>query len=169
MIKFLAGVVLGLVLACFAVYLFVGLGGINMATASKPFLFERGLAHRALVVSIGKAANDTSPVAADEATFAAGAKIYQENCAGCHGTYGKEPSPFSKQVYPHTPPLLPPSKGVTDDPVGRTHWVVKSGIRFSAMPSFGEQLSETELWQVSEMLQHADKLPPAIQEQLRAK
>jgi hypothetical protein len=37
------------------------------------------------------------------------------------------------------------------------------------MPSFGEQLSETELWQVSEMLQHADKLPPAIQEQLRAK
>jgi hypothetical protein len=54
---------------------------------------------------------------------------------------------LSKLMYPHIPPLLPPSKGVTDDAVGETHWVVKNGIRFSGMPSFGTKLSETELWQ----------------------
>jgi mono/diheme cytochrome c family protein len=169
MIKFLLGIVIGICFACFGAYLFVALGGVNMATASKPFLFERRLAHRALAVSIGKAADDKSPVAADEATFVAGAKIYEQNCAGCHGAYGKEPSPFSKRVYPHIPPLLPPSKGVTDDPVGETHWVVENGIRFSAMPSFAGKLSETELWQVSEMLHSADSLPPAVQDQLRGK
>ncbi len=35
---------------------------------------------------------------------------------------------------------MPPSHGVTDDPVGETHWVVKNGIRFSAMPSFGARV-----------------------------
>ena len=63
--------------------------------------------------------------------------------------------------------LLPPSKGVTDDAVGETHWVVKNGIRFSGMPSFGTKLSETELWQVSRLLHNADKLPQSVQDALR--
>jgi hypothetical protein len=29
------------------------------------------------------------------------------------------------------------------------------------MPGFGEMLSDNEMWQVSEMLARADKLPPA--------
>ena len=50
--------------------------------------------------------------------------------------------------------------GVTDDPVGATHWVVTNGIRFSAMPSFEGTLTDNELWQVSQFLKNADKLPP---------
>ena len=39
---------------------------------------------------------------------------------------------MSKRFYPRPPQLLHPGEGVTDDPVGATHWVVKNGIRFSA-------------------------------------
>ncbi len=57
--------------------------------------------------------------------------------------------------------LLP--KGVTDDEVGETHWVVKNGIRFSAMPSFESKLTDTQIWQVSLLLRNADKLPASLQ------
>ena len=67
------------------------------------------------------------------------------------------------------PQLLPPGKGVTDDPVGSTHWVVKNGIRFSAMPSFEAKLTDQEIWQVSLFLHSADKLPPTVQEAFRQK
>ena len=88
---------------------------------------------------------------------------------GCHGSYGQGPTAMSKRMYPHIPPLLPPAKGVADDPVGETHWVLKHGIRFSGMPSFGTKLSDTELWQVTELLQNADKLPASVQQALQGK
>jgi mono/diheme cytochrome c family protein len=57
---------------------------------------------------------------------------------------------------------------VTDDPVGETYWVVKNGIRFSAMPSFGSKLSDTEMWQVTLLLRNADKLSAPVQDALRS-
>ncbi len=74
---------------------------------------------------------------------------------------------MAKRFYPHVPQLLPPGKGVIHDPVGVTHWVVKNGIRFSAMPSFEGKLTDPESWQVSLFLHDADKLPPPVQEVLR--
>jgi mono/diheme cytochrome c family protein len=56
---------------------------------------------------------------------------------------------------------------VTDDPVGTTHWVVKNGIRFSAMPAFEGKLTDAEIWQVSLLLLNADKLSLPVQEVLR--
>jgi mono/diheme cytochrome c family protein len=48
---------------------------------------------------------------------------------------------------------------VTDDPPGRIYWKVENGIRLTGMPGFKDMLTPTQMWQVSQMLQHADKLP----------
>jgi mono/diheme cytochrome c family protein len=48
---------------------------------------------------------------------------------------------------------------VTDDPVGVTYWKVSNGIRLTGMPAFGETLGSTQVWQISQMLKNADKLP----------
>jgi mono/diheme cytochrome c family protein len=45
--------------------------------------------------------------------------------------------------------------------------VVKNGIRFSAMPSFNQKLSDSEIWQVSLLLQNDNKLPNSVQDSLR--
>jgi thiosulfate dehydrogenase len=167
MIKFFGGVLSGICLVLLAGYLIITGGAFPMSTSAGPLPLERLLAHKAISAAIGKAGDEKSPLPADEANLLAGARIYQENgCQGCHGKLDGPPSKMAKRFYPHAPALMPPSHGVTDDPVGETHWVVKNGIRFSAMPSFGEKLSDEEIWQVSLLLQQADKLPAPVRETL---
>ncbi len=167
MIKFLFGIIVGIGLLLLAGYFFVVRGGLFMGTSGGPLPMERLLAHKAIDASIGKSAQDESPLPADEINLLAGAKIYQQNCAVCHGKLDQAAPPMSKKFYPHVPGLLPPGTGVTDDPVGTTHWVVKNGIRFSGMPSFDGTLTDNELWQVSQFLLNADKLPAPVQDALR--
>jgi mono/diheme cytochrome c family protein len=52
---------------------------------------------------------------------------------------------------------------VTDDPEGVTYWKVTNGIRLSGMPGFGGTLSDTERWQVTMLVAHADKLSRAVE------
>lgn len=165
MIKFFLGVVVGIGLVVAAGYFFVTRGGIFMGTDTKPLPMEETIAGAAIIASIGKSAKDPSPLPADEANLLAGAKTYMQACAGCHGRMDQASS-GAKGFYPHPPQLLPPGDGVNDDPVGATHWVVKNGIRFSAMPSFNQKLSDSEIWQVSLLLRNADKLPNSVQDSL---
>jgi mono/diheme cytochrome c family protein len=168
MMKFLFGLVFGIGLLVLAGYFFVTRGGMSMATKSGPLPMERFIAHKALAASIGQSSGDQSPLPADETNLLAGARVYQQNdCFVCHGRLDQPAPEVAKRLYPHAPQLLPPSEGVTDDPVGTTHWVVKNGIRFSAMPGFDGKLTDTEIWQVSQLLRNADKLPPSVQDSLR--
>ncbi len=168
MIKFLIGLVVGICLLLLAGYLFATRGGISLATKGDPLPMERFVVSKALDASIGPSSRDQSPLPADETNLLAGARVYQQNaCIMCHGQLDQPASDFAKRFYPHAPQLLPPAEGVTDDPVGATHWVVTNGIRFSAMPAFDGKLTDTEIWQVSLLLRNANKLPPPVQEVLR--
>jgi mono/diheme cytochrome c family protein len=166
MIKFFLGIVVGIGLVLLAGYLFATRGGIFMGTDTKPLPMEERIAGAAITASIGKSANDQSPLPADETNLLAGAKIYMNACVGCHGKLDQASS-GAKGFYPLPPDLLPPAAGVTDDPVGATHWVVKNGIRFSAMPRFDKKLSDSEIWQVSLLLQNANKLSDSVKDSLR--
>ena len=168
MIKFLFGLIVGIGLLLLGGYLFATRGSLFMGTKGGPLPMERSLAHKALSASIGQSSQDQSPFPTDETNLLAGARVYQQNdCFMCHGRLDQPASDISKRFYPHAPQLLPPSKGVPDDPVGTTHWVVKNGIRFSAMPAFEGKLTDAEIWQVSLLLLNADKLPLPVQEVLR--
>ncbi len=103
-----------------------------------------------------------------EANLTAGAKIYRAHCDVCHGEPGqKQPGPIARGMFPRPPQLMPPHKGVTDDPVGETHWKVKNGIRLTGMPGFEGALDDTALWQVSLLLLKADQLPESAKAALR--
>ncbi|HEY4270546.1 MAG TPA: cytochrome c [Candidatus Udaeobacter sp.] len=165
MVKFLLGLVIGAGLLLLAGYLFAT-RVVYMGTKGGPLPMEQFIANKAIEASIGKSSHDPSPLQADETNLLAGAKIYMQACAGCHGRLDQASS-GAKGFYPLPPHLLPPGTGVTDDPVGAIHWIVENGIRFSAMPSFNQKLSDSEIWQVSLLLRNADKLPNSVQDSLR--
>jgi mono/diheme cytochrome c family protein len=134
-----------------------------VATKGKPLPFERFLAHVALDAAVDREADKTSPIEATEANLAAGAKIYKAQCMVCHGSPDRAPTAIALGMYPKPPPLVrSDKKGVTDDSAGETYWKAKNGIRLTGMPGFGDSLSETELWQVSLLLQHAHELPSSV-------
>ena len=148
-------------------FLFLTHGGMPVSTKGGPMPFERLIAKAALHSAIGSGAEQPAPIAADETNLVAGAHVYHEQCAVCHGNWGLPPSAVAKGMFPPPPQLLPPKKGVTDDPVGETYWKVKNGIRLTGMPGYGDSLSETEMWQVSLLLLSAHELPRAAQDALR--
>ena len=164
---FLAGLVVGIAALLAAAYLFVISGGMPVATTGNPLPLEKLLARKALHAAIGNEDEKPSPLPADEPNLLAGARIYQAQCAVCHGQLGRPESAIAKGMFPHPPQLLPPKKGVTDDSVGETYWKVKNGIRLTGMPGYVNSLKDTELWQVSLLLLHADKLPEPVQQFLR--
>jgi thiosulfate dehydrogenase len=165
--KILAGIVIGICLPFVAGYLYVISGRMPVATKGPPLPFEKFLARKAQHAAIDPEAGKPSPLPADEPNLLAGARVYQVQCAVCHGRLGQPESTIAQGMFPSPPQLLPPKKGVTDDEVGETYWKVKNGIRLTGMPGYGDSLSDSEMWQVSLLLLHADKLPDSVQKLLR--
>lgn len=160
--KFILGLIVGLLLPVVGGYLFIKMGMMPMAASgATPLPMEETVARMALAAQVKKTADKTSPVAADEANLTQGAHVYVENCSFCHGLPNQKPTNAAKGMFPLPPQLFNKDEMVTDDPVGVTYWKVNNGIRLTGMPGFTEMLSDTQIWQVSQMLKNADKLPAA--------
>lgn len=164
--KFIAGLIVGIILIPISVYFYFRFGYAPVATASSPIPFERTLAKLGLNARIKKDAPKNAPFQATEADMQNGAHLYREHCAICHGVMDGQKTPTGKGMYPPPPELLK-GKGVSDDPPGETYWKVNHGIRLTGMPAYGQSLSEKELWQISLMLAGSDKLSPDVQALLK--
>jgi thiosulfate dehydrogenase len=155
---FLLGLVLGIVLLSVSVWTYFLSGSAPVATDARPMPMEKYLAKKALHAVLDREMPKAVPLEANEANFLAGAHIYIDNCAVCHGLPGRPVTAIAHGMFPKPPELLH-GKGVTDDTAGETYWKVLNGIRLTGMPGFRGSLSETQAWQVSIMLARADKLP----------
>jgi thiosulfate dehydrogenase len=164
--RILLGIILGIILVAVAVLAWLHFGHVPVAVTDPPLPQERAITQQALGARIDRELIKTPPIQPDEPTFVAGAQIYRDQCAACHGLHGK-PSSFAAHMYPDAPPLWEKHHngavvGVSDDPPGETYWKVSNGIRLTGMPAFKDVLSDTQMWQVSLLLANADKpLPPA--------
>jgi thiosulfate dehydrogenase len=91
---FLVGVLLGLLALPVAGFLYFKLGNPPVATADPSLPFERQIVSVPLNARIHREEPKSVPIPADAAAFAAGAGIYQMQCAACHGLPGR-PCQFS--------------------------------------------------------------------------
>jgi thiosulfate dehydrogenase len=162
------GSILTLVVLAAGAWCYFGFGLAPVATASPPMPFEKLLANRALHAAIAKVADKPSPVDASEPNLIGGATVYRRDCAVCHGLPGQALTDIAKGMFPK-PPQLFHGKGVTDDPVSETFWKVQNGIRLTGMPGFQGSLTEDQMWQVSQLLAHADKIPDTVRNELNRK
>lgn len=163
--RILFGFIIGLVCIPGAFLFWLHNSPLPVAVSDKPLPYEDEITAKVLQSRINKELLQIPPLQPDDLTLVAGAHIYRDKCAVCHGYRGK-PSTLGENMYPAAPPLWEkqqngPVVGVSNDLPGATYWKVANGIRLSGMPGFRTQLNDTEIWQVSLLLSNANKpLPP---------
>ncbi|MBF6024869.1 c-type cytochrome [Lysobacter niastensis] len=89
----------------------------------------------------------------DPARIRQGAGNYDAMCTGCHLTPGMGETEMSKGLYPAPPDL-------TKERVDAAHafWVIKHGIKASAMPAWGKSMDDAYIWNMAAFLQQLPKL-----------
>jgi thiosulfate dehydrogenase len=161
--KVLLGFVLGIVVVIAAVAIYFRWGSPPVATADKPFPFEKAIVKVPLQARIASQVQQP-PFGVGEDVYEGGAKVYREQCASCHGTPGHDVA-FAKHMYPTAPQLWKKHAkgnvvGVSDDEPGETYWKIANGIRLTGMPAFNHVLTDTQVWQVTLLLKNADQQLP---------
>src|SRR5690242_6179004 len=104
--QFILGIIAALLFIVVFGYAYLALGLAPVATSAPPLPFEKKITRIALNAHIDKEAPKSSPVPASEAAYAAGAKIYREHCAVCHGLPGQEQTAIAKGEFPPPPELF---------------------------------------------------------------
>ena len=105
--RVLLGIVLGVLLVPVVVLAWFKFGKVPVAVADAPFPQERLITGVPLHARIDKEMPKASPLQPNEDTLVAGAQIYRDQCAACHGFHGK-PSSFGAHMFPDAPPLWEP-------------------------------------------------------------
>ena len=91
----------------------------------------------------------------------AGAGLYQEMCTGCHLGPGIEPSELSQGLYPPAPDLAK----TRDRSAAQQFWIIKHGVKLSAMPAWGKTHSDQLIW---DMVAFIHQLPKMSTDQYKA-
>lgn len=143
---------------------YLRVGAPPVAVTDPAFPYEKAIVHVPLEARIDREMPKSSPLEATPANLVAGAAVYKQQCAFCHGLPGA-PSAIAQHMYPPTPQLWQAHGGgvvgVSDDPAGETYWKVKNGIRLAGMPAYADLLSEAQMWQVTLLVKSADQPLPA--------
>ena len=140
-------VVLGALVAVGVSY--TGLPDITAANPDNPAvgwwlhnIYEHGLDRGAASVTVP--ADLVTPEA-----VRAGAKLYASECVYCHGAPGEEVTALAKGLNPPAPVLLAARR---HNVPGETFWVVRNGVRMSAMPAWGKSYDDKQIWSVAAFL-----------------
>ncbi|MBI1762210.1 MAG: cytochrome c [Acidobacteria bacterium] len=122
------------------------LGSVPVNADQQPTALEARLLGLAVHASVARRAQQQpNPVLSTEGGLTTGAEIYTHMCAKCHGQPNAGPSIYGASFYPPAPQLTSHPPQYTEAEI---FWIVKHGIRNTAMPAWGRQLSDEDIWQV---------------------
>jgi mono/diheme cytochrome c family protein len=97
----------------------------------------------------------------DPEKIAAGAQHYAALCVGCHLAPGVTKSAIRPGLYPRPPNLA--QEDLHDG--RRAFWIIKHGIKMSAMPAWSKTLDDEAIWDVVSFVR---KMPDMTPETYRA-
>ena len=117
-------------------------------------LRDRSIARHARAVSVPNDLNSPKRIAA-------GAALYDEMCTACHLGPGVERSELSQGLYPSAPEL---AEGDDLSPAEQ-FWVIKHGVKLTAMPAWGKTHDDQLIW---DMVAFVRQMPKLNAQQYRA-
>jgi mono/diheme cytochrome c family protein len=142
----LLSIILTLVVLVIAglIYIYAGIFDPSQTTPHKPL--TQWIINKTLFTAIEKRMKDITVPETDTATFAAGARHYNEMCAVCHGAPGVDPSEFIEGLNPRPPRILRPEDIV---PTAEAFWIIKNGIKMTSMPAFSPTHNDDDIWAIT--------------------
>jgi len=138
---------LAIVLAVAATIFFFG-GFFNVAASQPDPDIVNWVLAKVRMASISRHADGNVPVGLENPDIVrAGARAFAvRGCANCHGAPGVNWQKFSEGLQPDPPDL---KDVVKEREPNELFWVVKNGIKMTAMPSFGAIGAEdNEIWSI---------------------
>lgn len=157
--RFLYGGLTALVGASLVAMLFgilmIKMGLVPISADAVPSSLERKIFSLAVRASVARRSSGQPGVAAasTDDDLAAGAEIYKEMCAQCHGHLNGRASVLGASFYPPAPQL--PGHG-TSYTEAEVIWIVKHGIRNTSMPAWRNLLSDENIRQVAAFVKRMD-------------
>ena len=117
-------------------------------------LRDRSIAARAGTIAV--------PDMKDAEKIGAGAQRYATLCVGCHLAPGVTKSDLRPGLYPHPPNLA------QEDPrdAQKAFWIIKHGIKMSAMPAWGKSLDDAAIWDLVAFVRQLPAMTPEAYQQL---
>ncbi len=154
--RFLTGVVVALLTEAAVGLVVIGSGTAPVSADRAPSALETrllGVALRASVARNAAGEREPPPPSADDLT--AGAEIYTEMCARCHGGSKADASTLGASFYPPAPSLNGRASAYSEREL---FWIIKHGIRNTGMPAWGSLLSDDDIHQVAAVVKRFDRL-----------
>jgi mono/diheme cytochrome c family protein len=115
---------------------------------------QRSIAVRAQSIVVPRDLSDASRISR-------GAGLYADMCTGCHLAPGMERTEISQGLYPPAPELA----RVASRSAKEQFWIIKHGVKLTAMAAWGHTHSDDLIW---DMVAFVQKLPRLTPEQYQA-
>ena len=139
----------------------VKMGYVNFSADQAPGVVEERLAMSAMDASLDRRIpQQKNPIEPTEDNLVAGAKLYLDHCAGCHGVPSNPSSKFAQSFYPTVPEFFADAPDMSEN---ENFYVIQHGVRWTGMPAWNKTLTDLQIWQIVTFLSHIQKLPPAAQ------
>lgn len=142
---FLAGVLAAGVAAAGGGLLLAAAGVIPVAASSGHWRWAAWFLHFTMQRSVATYAREVAPATlTDPAMIQLGAAHFGNACAPCHGGIDSQPLLPQKM----TPPAPRLAALIGQWQPSELHWIVKHGIRYSAMPAWPTEARDDDIWPV---------------------
>ena len=161
---FVTGVVLTLLALLVGGYFYATTGRFDTrAVGNAPSTFEVHTAMKSLDEWVdAHAPKQANPFQPTMNNIMDGSMTYDKNCAGCHGSLKQPISPMRANYYPPVPQLM---SGTPDDPDGNLFYIIKYGVRYTAMPGWDGVLSDDDIWKTVVFIKNSGQMKDNSQQQ----
>lgn len=154
---FILGIIFTLLMIVIGVFWFAKSGRMNFEADQEPSHLERSFAMGAMDASTDRHAPDVkNPLAPSEENITAGAHVYLDHCAGCHGVPSNPDAQFARSFNPPVPRFF---TDAPDMPENQNFYIIQHGIRWTGMPAWNKTLNDNQIWQVVTFMGNIEKLP----------
>jgi mono/diheme cytochrome c family protein len=154
---FIFGIILTLLAVFGGAYWYTTTGRFDTrAAGNTPSTFERRTSNKSVDAWVDDhAPKQANPFQPTTDAVMDGSMTYDKNCASCHGSLKQPSSPLKNKFYPPVPQLM---NHTPDDPDGNLFYVIKYGIRNTAMPGWDGVLSDDDIWKTVVFLKNSNQM-----------